>query len=113
MGLSVLLNPENWWARYVPQLWAILAFIGIFAYTNIQKNGIVLLFACLMLINSFMVNARSIALSLEYTFNTIIDIQKIKSQKQKLIIRPPKYGITEFSALQKLKEAGVEYEIQR
>ena len=113
LGLSVLLNPENWWARYVPQLWAILAFIGIFAYTNIQKNGIVLLFACLMLINSFMVNARSIALSLEYTFNTIIDIQKIKSQKQKLIIRPPKYGITEFSALQKLKEAGVEYEIQR
>ena len=38
LALSVLLNPENWWARYVPQFYAIPVWISLF-YMMAKKSS--------------------------------------------------------------------------
>ena len=50
LGISVAIHPENWWARYVPQLWLIpvsLAALALAAQGATRLLGVVLLAAVL------------------------------------------------------------------
>lgn len=56
--LSVAINPESWWARYVPQLWMFPIIILLFAlYFSSEKlnHHIVKLLVVLMILNSSVV----------------------------------------------------------
>lgn len=50
---SVLLNPESWWARYVPQFWLIPIFIIFWKSLNINQNNFNKNFSLLLIILLF------------------------------------------------------------
>jgi len=55
--LSVLLNPENWWARYVPQFYAIPTFICLFCLISPFKkikNCFSLFLCCIIFFNTML-----------------------------------------------------------
>lgn len=58
LGLSVAIHPENWLARYVPQLWILPAIVAAFAFLargSLRWLGMAIL--CLMLVNGALVAA--------------------------------------------------------
>ncbi|USG65612.1 hypothetical protein NDK47_26520 [Brevibacillus ruminantium] len=61
--ISILINPESWWARYVPQLWSIPLLIAVMGLESGKKwlqNGSRLLI-CTLLANMLMVGLGHLA----------------------------------------------------
>lgn len=118
-GLSVLSNPENWWARYVPQLWALTMLAGLFACTapfkNKQAKKVLLAsFAMLAFLNTLFINILNLCWSINYTTKIKESIYNIKLHGSKAMLHiPPEAAQTELSYLRKLDEAKVKYELIR
>ncbi len=58
-GLPLLLNPESWWARYIPYLWGLIVFInaGYFINSDLKyKKYFVFISVSIMFINSLLVH---------------------------------------------------------
>jgi len=124
--ISILLNPESWWARYIPQLWAVIIFIIIYALLNPPENASkmrlykqytkILLF--IMFINSLSINLASTYWSAKYTRMTTKAMNKYKALQKNdpmaIVRRMPEkeFSTMELSYTRKLYEAGVKYEIQ-
>jgi hypothetical protein len=68
--LSVLVMPENWWARYVPQLWLVPWIAALMALTAkgpwLRRTGWAV--AILMLANVALVTASATGLALKRSF---------------------------------------------
>lgn len=62
LAISILGNHEAWWARFVPQFWALPFFIFLFLFKNTQTNiKIIIVTSLLMVIgfvNSFIINCQ-------------------------------------------------------
>lgn len=129
IGLSVVLNPENWWARYIPQFWALVALAAYFIYlnpknppnqTNIaaKNSHATWILASLMILNSFLTNCASYSLAQKYTAKTKEIIYNIKSLQEAdskpFTHKMPKSEDVsmKISYFRKLDEAGVKYNIQ-
>ncbi len=108
--LSILLNPENWWARYIPQLWGIFVLFAIFSYLNKIKENIIISFLCIMFINSLFINYVHFKRANKFTRAVKTEFEATKQISNFHIVIPSK-GIEEFSRLQKYKEAGINYSI--
>ncbi len=129
--ISIILNPESWWARYIPQLWAVIIFIALFVWQNLPEissgsnsktrfiKGFTGALLFLMFLNSFLINGASTAWAAKYTYRTKTAINKLKAlQKQdpEAIVRhvpQNEFASMEVSYTRKLREAGVKYDIQR
>ncbi|AIG27752.1 hypothetical protein EGH10_19355 [Brevibacillus laterosporus] len=82
--LTVFINPESWWARYVPQLWFVpilIAMVGFESEKQFVKYGSWLLI-CTLSINLLLVGAtQAIAQSF---LNVQVNIQLHEMKKSKL-----------------------------
>ncbi len=118
-GLSVILNSENWWARYVPQLWALLIFTALFTYSayfeNIYfKKAVIGLFLAIMFTNTLFINILNLEWSKRYTKRTKENIYKIKALStlqggEANLQKLPETKPMNISFLRKLDEAGIKY----
>lgn len=108
--LSILLNPENWWARYIPQLWGIFVLIAFFGYLNKIKEVFIIIFLFIMLANSLFINRVHFKRASKYTKAIKTDFEAIR-QVNDFYVVIPKEGIDELSRLQKYKEANIKYRI--
>lgn len=123
LGLSVILNPENWWARYTPQLWAIITLICLFSFLNNDydntlnkfKKYLISAIIFIMFLNTLITNCMCISGAAGYTIRTKMLIAGIKnaSNGKKIVLGNVPEPKMKISFLHKLKEAGIEYEIQR
>jgi hypothetical protein len=79
--LFVVFFPENWWARYVPQLWLVPAIIAAVAISREDRPASALGWVVLatMLLNSTAVFATSIWLSVKRDVAVETQITKIQS----------------------------------
>jgi hypothetical protein len=79
--LSVVFFPENWWARYVPQLWLVPAIIAAVAISRVDRPARALGWVILatMLLNSTAIFATSIWLSVKRDVAVETQITKIQS----------------------------------
>ena len=74
--ISVFINPENWWARYIPQFYAVPIFVGLYyLLSNTSKTRYIItaLFCILIFFNS--------AIIYNIAYNTARDNTIIKSKE--------------------------------
>lgn len=50
--LSVIINPETWWARYIPQFWIIPILLILVMYKEKTYNWIINIILVILIINS-------------------------------------------------------------
>ena len=71
LWLSVLLNPESWWARYVPQFWLVPIFIIFWKSLNENQNKNLKIFSyfliLLLFINSYILEIQNLKLSVNFS----------------------------------------------
>lgn len=109
--VTVLINPESWWARYVPQLWLIPLVIALSVW-DVQKGflrhaGKVLI--VVLLANMVMVNASHIIGQLGANAYAKKQLQEIKASNKKLVV-----DFHHFNAVKvRLQEAGIPYVEQK
>ena len=109
--LSTFLNPECWWARYVPQLWAFPVFITFFCFMSSKDNkyGILPYFIyILMFINSFIINQQNLTAAIRHTHFINKNLNILKNEKLLIYYKD---NTLEESFVQKLKERKINYRI--
>lgn len=57
IALSIFINPETFWARYIPQLWFVPLVLLVFLNANKIKSKLLDLMLVVLIINSVMVSA--------------------------------------------------------
>lgn len=69
--LTVFLNPEAWWARYVPQLWLIPIFIifwkGLTTNKSFQMKLFINVLIVLLFLNSLIIEYQNVKTRLDFT----------------------------------------------
>ena len=69
--LTVFLNPESWWARYVPQLWLIPIFIifwkGLTTNKSFQMKLFINVLIVLLFLNSLIIEYQNVKTRLDFT----------------------------------------------
>ena len=69
--LTVFLNPESWWARYVPQLWLIPIFIifwkGLTTNKSFQMKLFIKVLIVLLFLNSLIIEYQNVKTRLDFT----------------------------------------------
>ncbi|MEO4054115.1 hypothetical protein [Solibacillus sp. CAU 1738] len=78
--LSIVINPEPWWARYVPQLWLIPILIMIILIKGYQSKGRVIFASILALL----IMGNIIAIEKSYIENTVHRNVELKEQLKTL-----------------------------
>lgn len=114
--LSILANPECWWARYAPQFWALPVFIITFSAieTNIfMKNKFLFYFLCLLIfVNSLILNITNAKTTKEHTKLIRGQINNLqRTQKEVKIYEDLENPSIYEPFLQKLSEKGIKYEM--
>ena len=75
--ITTLMNPQNWWARYVPQFWLFPVFILFFGllqenyknkHSKILKSALLFLIALSLVINSLIIIKHNTLFSIYTTF---------------------------------------------
>lgn len=87
--ISVLINPENWWARYVPQCYAVPIFVGLYyLLSNTSKTRYIItaIFGMLIFINSAIIYNISANTAKSYT-----DIKSREIAERETKIRTPHF----------------------
>ncbi|WP_312114192.1 hypothetical protein [Brevibacillus reuszeri] len=109
--LTVLINPESWWARYVPQLWLIPLLLATAGWeadkrvTRYASTAMVVILAVNMLLVGITHNAGQVSTN-NYAKQ---QLQEIKNSNKTLII-----DFHHFSAIRiRLQEAGIPYVEQK
>lgn len=85
---TVLFNPVNWWARFIPQLWSLCIFIlffGVFARSGLLKKKFIFFGICALLLtnNTIMLrqNAAAAGLYTQRMKEYYKGIRKLPAQK--------------------------------
>ncbi|MEO7173127.1 hypothetical protein, partial [Flavobacterium sp.] len=109
--ISVIINPESWWARYVPQFWLIPIILLTLGYTYKNKwisffSLLTLIFMSINVFIMFSVYTNNNDKSREYV-GRIVDKLKTKTGPTKV------YFGDYASNRERLKEAGVDYILVR
>jgi len=82
---SVLINPESWWARYVPQFWAVPLFILFWTLTDKNLKTLMKAFAffiiILLALNSLLVLRDNICAQMRFNHSRKAFFSKIKNKK--------------------------------
>lgn len=105
--ISVLINPETWWARYIPQFWLIPIISILYLYKNNSRNWIISVILCIFVINS--------AISAYSTFDTLSyrqnEFDNVLEQIQKhQIEKPVNVNLAEFKSIRAiLEEKNINY----
>ena len=105
--LSVLSNPECWWARYAPQFWALPVFIVYFKIINSDKIMFISIFTIIFMflnILIYLLAASVVHKEFIYQLNTINNYNKVVR-----IYSPKKFF--EYSFFQKLDNKNIKYKI--
>ena len=82
---SVLLNTENWWARYVPQFYAVPIFILLFYYiSNLAKQRILVttLLSVLIFFNSAVALWRVQKIALSFTETKSMQLNNMENSRR-------------------------------
>jgi hypothetical protein len=113
--ISILINPEAWWARYAPQLWMIPLIILIYAcyITEIQTNPklkyLTSLFLCIAVINSTLV----VFLSVREQICNEYQLQRQLKVVNEYIAKNHRSVLIDFSTFQanrkRFQEKGISY----
>lgn len=104
---SVLVNPESWWARYVPQLWMIpvlVAIAGLESRNTFSRNASWVLLGVL-LINMVMVNGAHISGQSWVNEAAKQQLADIKASKKTVLIDFHHFNSNRL----RLQEAGIPY----
>lgn len=83
--VSVFINPENWWARYVPQFYAVPLFVGLYyLLSNASKlrYAVAAIFCILILGNSAMIYNLSHNTTKNYTIIKSKEIAEREAQRR-------------------------------
>ena len=110
--ISVILHPENWWARYIPQLWCVPAFIAMVSLCerNIFPKCIIYLCLIIMFVNSFIILKQHLSTSKSYTYLLSNSLSAISHQNKKLtILNKDIQNFYEYSFFIKLKDYNIDY----
>jgi hypothetical protein len=106
---SVLVNPECWWARYVPQFWLIPVLTASFLY--LDHNGRILIkwsaAACILLIflNAALVGVQSLQAQVKHTLTVRHELKELSKMET-----PIKVCFGEFRANRiRFDEAHISY----
>ncbi len=110
---TVLINPENWWARYVPQFWLFVIFFcaSILNYQawNENKNRFMKIFLVLILINSLIVFV--INCSMTVRFKSRMSKVFGGDRREERVLYCAGNGCFEHSFFEKLKERNIKYKV--
>jgi hypothetical protein len=82
---SVLLNTENWWARYVPQFYAVPIFILLFYYiSNLAKQRILVttLLSVLIFFNSAVALWQVQKIALSFTETKSMQLNNMENSRR-------------------------------
>jgi len=85
LALSVLLNPENWWARYVPQFYAIPIFVFALYLSNKSSNKykVMSYVLCLVIFINSAISYKEInSAANNFTKQKIIQLNNMKKMKR-------------------------------
>ena len=105
--LSIFINPETFWARYIPQYWFIPLIILLFMYINKIKSVLIYIMLGLYLINSGIVAVASAEAI--YSTKTAQD-QQLENLKELSKDNTLYVNIQYYSGNRtKFKERGIEY----
>ena len=109
--ISIFGNHEAWWARFVPQLWVLPIFIGLFLFLNEKTSKKTILIAKMMIfmcfINSFLINFQYFS----YIFENAKLFHRSVENSPKIVKIPASYPIQihKYETLPvKLAEYGIE-----
>ena len=87
LWLSVLLNPEAWWARYAPQFWLIPIFIIFWKYLPVSTNNknnktkfYSVLLLLLLLVNSLIIQIQNNKAAKTFTCERKMFFEEIKNK---------------------------------
>ncbi|GEB33615.1 MULTISPECIES: hypothetical protein [Brevibacillus] len=105
--ITVLINPESWWARYVPQLWLIpllVTLAGWDAQAALTRYGSRILLA-VMLVNMLLVGSAHMLGQRSINAMAEQQLQEIKASNKTMIV-----DFRHFNANRiRLQEAGIPY----
>lgn len=85
LTLSVLLNPENWWARYVPQFYAIPVFVAALLLSgkiSIRYKMIGYILCLVIFINSVISYREIFLASIEFTAQKMAQLNNMEKMKR-------------------------------
>lgn len=119
LGISILLtglvlNPFNWWARYVPQLYFLPLFISIFCINKVKVKFLAYFIASLIFINSsivYFIHFRYSIYCNDLYSELLNSIKQTQIKEQAPIKIYLKDSIHEYSFLIRLEEHNIPYEI--
>lgn len=104
---SVLINPETWWARYVPQLWLIPFLFVLLILKNKIKSYVVYIILLAYSLNIAIIGYESMAGLSER--QTVIE-EQLKNLKEYSINQPLEIELGVFKANRaRLNENGIEF----
>ena len=107
---TVLINPESWWARYVPQMWLVFGALGAWAMlsqTTVTRAAGWALVA-VMLANAALTGASAARFTLQKN-------QEMRAEQTRILAqgRTVEVAVGPFiGAWQRLREAGIEAELR-
>jgi hypothetical protein len=111
---SVLIMPENWWARYVPQLYIICLISLLIVFNKVPKARSLGQFLLLLLfLNSLYTAKMNWTRCLDDTKEVKRTIEKLKKEDRDIyMIEWGQYHLDKFNTNKiRLEENGIEYEV--
>lgn len=121
--LTILSNPESWWARFIPQFWILPIFIVYFSFiednklltpNKFIKASILYITLLIIFINSFIVNYQNLISSINYSstfFEYYSTFNKIYPKGIELYQDQHFYIEVDETVIPRLKEFNVKYEL--
>jgi len=86
--ITVIINPESWWARFSPQFWLVpVMILGFYWLSDVHAGKIVsytLMF--ILLINVFLVCGTNISANLKYTRHMRTQLNRIQQIDKKIYV---------------------------
>jgi hypothetical protein len=111
---SVLIMPENWWPRYIPQLYTICLISLLVVFNKIHKTrNLGQLLLLLLFLNSVYTAKMSWTRCLDDTREVKKTIEELKKEERDIyMIEWGKYNLDKFSTNRiRLEENGIEYKV--
>ena len=109
----LLINPESWWARYVPWFWTFPLFVCYFSILEGRKKKFAYIILLLMLLNNLIIFTHNFLRTAHMTYLTDISLMKFKKGETiKLYVKPwgnMRTNTYDESFYIKLQERGIDY----